>query len=188
MITTPHSLAGSTGIDVLRDGGSVADAAIATKATLCVAYPRMAGPGDDGSWMIAGDEISAINASDPTASAEVRDYHRNSGYESIPDRGPELTISGAVDGWRLVNKKHGMLSWVRLFEDAITCTRDGVPVTADLARWISNEQVVVSASRLASEKFLDDGSVAEVSITVHQPALADSFERIASAGKCDKFQ
>ncbi len=189
MITTPHSLASSTGIDVLRAGGSAVDAAIAANATLCVAYPHMAGLGGDGFWLIAKDGIKGINASGPAANGATRDYYRNRGNDSIPDRGPEsvLTVPGAVDGWRLAHEEHGVLSWSRLFEDAITHARTGVPATADLVRWIAKDQAVLSEHRLAAETFLDDGAVPEVGAIVRQPALADSLERIAAAGARNGF-
>lgn len=126
LIASPHYLASSTGLDVLRRGGSAVDAAIAANATLCVVYPHMAGLGGDGFWLIAGDnadgeyDIEAINASGPAADAAAREYYADLGHDEIPERGSAsaLTVPGAVDGWRLAHEKHGQLPWDRLFEDA----------------------------------------------------------------------
>ena len=52
MVTSPHSLASAAGVDVLRAGGSVVDAAIATSAVLGVIYPHMTGLGGDAFWLI----------------------------------------------------------------------------------------------------------------------------------------
>jgi gamma-glutamyltranspeptidase len=47
LVTSPHALASSAGIDVLRAGGSAVDGAIATSAALAVLYPHMTGIGGD---------------------------------------------------------------------------------------------------------------------------------------------
>ncbi|NBU66336.1 MAG: hypothetical protein EBS52_03105 [Betaproteobacteria bacterium] len=52
MVTSPHSLASAAGVDVLRAGGSVVDAAIAASAVLAVVYPHMTGVGGDAYWLI----------------------------------------------------------------------------------------------------------------------------------------
>ncbi|WP_083687719.1 gamma-glutamyltransferase [Natronorubrum daqingense] len=189
MITTPHTLASTTGLDVLRDGGSAVDAAIAANATLCVAYPHMAGLGGDGFWLLADDEVSAINASGPAAEAATRAYYRDREHDSIPERGSEsvLTVPGAVDGWRLAHERHGSLSWHRLFEDAIAHARDGVPVTADLARWIAIDRDVLREDRLAAATFLRNGHAPDAGTILRQPALANSLERIAQHGPRDGF-
>ena len=191
LIASPHYLASSTGLDILRDGGSAVDAAIAANATLCVVYPHMAGLGGDGFWLIAGDDadVEAINASGPAADAATREYYAELGYDEIPDRGSAsaLTVPGAVDGWRLAHEKHGRLPWERLFEDAIGYAREGVAMTDDLTRWIALDADVLSEGSTAAETFLQDGRAPEPGAILRQPDLADSLESIATHGPRQGF-
>jgi len=185
LICSPHYLASSTGLDILRDGGSAVDAAIAANATLCVVYPHMAGLGGDGFWQICADgEVSAINASGPAASEATREYYKELDYEEIPERGSAsaLTVPGAVDGWRLAHEKHGKLPWGRLFADAITYAREGVAITDDFARWIAKDAEVLAEQPAAADTFLSDGEAPVAGTIIRQPSLADSFETLVDHG------
>lgn len=190
MVSTPHSVASSAGLDALRRGGSAVDAAIAANAVLCVAYPHMAGIGGDGFWMIAGgdcDGVKAINASGPAAADATRSFY--DGYDEIPDRGPEsaLTVPGAVDGWRLAHEEYGTLPWDELFSEAISLAEDGVVVTDDLARWIRADREILADHPDAGETFLDGGDAPEAGDVLRQPELAVSLETIAGDGPRDGF-
>jgi gamma-glutamyltranspeptidase/glutathione hydrolase len=193
LITSPHYLASSTGVDILRAGGSAVDAAIAANATLCVVYPHMAGLGGDGFWLISSNDadadVKAINASGPAAEAATRDYYADLGYDEIPERGSAsaLTVPGAVDGWRLAHEKHGKLPWDRLFEDAITYASEGVAMTDDFTRWIALDADVLGEQSMAAETFLNDGSAPDPGTLLSQPDLADSLESIAALGPREGF-
>jgi len=191
LVTSPHYLASSTGTDILRDGGSAVDAAIAANATLCVVYPHMAGLGGDGFWLIADgdDDVEGINASGPAGDQATRSYYEALGYDEIPDRGSAsaLTVPGAVDGWRLAHEKHGQLPWNRLFEDAIAHAREGTAMTVDFTRWISLDADVLGQQSTAAETFLSESGTPEPGSVLRQPALADSLETIAQLGPREGF-
>lgn len=184
MVSTPHSVASAAAIDALRRGGSAVDAAIAANATLCVAYPHMAGLGGDGFWLLAGDGdgVRGINASGPAAADASRSYYAE--RDSIPDRGAEsaLTVPGAVDGWRLAHEAHGTLPWADLFDDAISLATGGVVVSSDLARWIRADRDVLAADPNARRTFLHGGDAPEAGRVLEQPELASSFRAIARDG------
>lgn len=187
LVTSPHYLASSAGLDVLRDGGSAVDAAIATNAVLCVVYPHMAGLGGDGFWLVADDTVAGINASGPAGHAATRDYYAD--YEAIPERGPAaaLTVPGAVDGWRLAHEKHGKLPWERLFDDAVTHAGEGFAITEGLARWISQDADILDNEPAMSRTFLVEGKAPDSGKVLQQPDLADSLRTIARSGPRDGF-
>jgi len=189
MVATPHGLASSTGVDILRDGGSAVDAAIGINAVLAVAYPHMAGLGGDGFWLVAPPTggVRGINASGPAAEGADRAFY--SEYDDIPERGAAaaLTVPGAVDGWRLAHAEYGALPWERLFRDAIGLAADGVPVTANLARWTRRDWTVLSDDGDARETFGIDGAPPDAGARLHQPALAASLSTLADAGARDGF-
>jgi len=190
MVATPHSLASTTGTDLLRDGGSAVDAAIGINAVLAVAYPHMAGLGGDGFWLIGSPdgEVRGINASGPAADRASPSFYTDE-YSEIPERGAgaALTVPGAVDGWRLAHEAHGRLPWERLFEDAIGLASEGVPVTERLARWIRRDRSVLVEDDRATETFLDGGDPLPAGTTLTQPALGESFSTLATEGARDGF-
>lgn len=188
VVATPHYLASSAGLDVLRRGGSAVDAAIAANAVLCVAYPHMAGLGGDGFWLIADPKtgkVQGINASGPSARLATLDYYRQHGKgNEIPSRGPlgVLTVPGAVDGWRLAHERFGRLDWDKLFEAAITYARDGVPVSRSLKDWLVQDVPILTQYPATAAIFLPGGSVPREGQRLAQPDLARSFQQIAERG------
>ena len=188
MVSTPHYLASASGLEALRRGGSAVDAAIAANATLCVAYPHMAGLGGDGFWLIAGGRangVEALDASGPAAKNATRDYYRARGIEDrIPVRGPlaALTVPGAVDGWRLAHERFGKLSWESLFADAITDAQDGVAITRSLADWLAQDAGILARDPAMAETFLPRGKPEREGARLVQARLADTFAVLAASG------
>ncbi len=52
-VTSPHHLASEAGLQVLAEGGTAAEAAVAIAATLAVVYPHMNSIGGDSFWLLA---------------------------------------------------------------------------------------------------------------------------------------
>ena len=96
-VCSPLTLASRIGLDVLRDGGNSADAAIATNLALAVAYPHMCGVGGDLLAMVWRDgTLVGLNSSGrlPAAASLPAD--------GVPQRGAgSATVPGARPaGWR----------------------------------------------------------------------------------------
>src|SRR5262252_4050428 len=186
VVTTPHHLASSAGVNALHRGGSAVDAAIAANAVLCVVYPHMAGLGGDGFWLIAEPtgQVHGINGSGPAARAATLDYYRPRAVDNeIPARGALsiLTVPGAIDGWRLAHERFGRLAWAELFDDAIFYARDGMAVSRSLADWLAQDEPILARYRSTAAIFLPGMRVPREGQRLMQGDLANSLQQIAKA-------
>ena len=118
VIAAPHYLAASAGLDVLRDGGSAVDAAIAANLVMGVIWPQMCGPGGDlfaQVWSAAEQRLYGLNASGRAGQGMSGDAYRAQGLTSMPQQGPlAITVPGAVDGWFTLHARFGRVPFERV--------------------------------------------------------------------------
>jgi len=185
-VASPHYAATAAGEQVLADGGSAVDAAIATAAVLCVVYPHMVSLGGD-LWAVMSDtdgSVTAVNGSGLAAAALDADTVRAAGNEVMPTYGPHtITVPGAVRAWADLHAQAGVLPWERLFEAAIRLAEEGAPIAAALDR-----DIVGLADHLRADAgmratfFHEDGSPKRAGTVLTQPALAATLKAIATDG------
>ena len=103
MAATSHPMATLAAIDMLRAGGTAADAAVTAAALLGVIEPQSTGIGGDGFALYATsgtDKIIAYNGSGRAPSRANADWYLDRGIKVIPLTGPHsVTVPGAVDMW-----------------------------------------------------------------------------------------
>ncbi len=188
MVTSPHSLASSAGLDVLRAGGSAIDAAIATAAVLAVVYPHMTGLGGDAFWLIhegIGGEVKYLRGGGKAAATATIAALRGRGFGEIPLRGivpATLTVPGAVASWIEAHRAHGRLPLTRVLDAAIGYASDGFPVTARLASFIEMMREELLAQREAAMLFFPDGSAPRPGARLTNRNLARTLQAIAEQG------
>src|SRR5437762_9787254 len=182
MVTSPHSLASSAGVDVLRAGGSAIDAAIAASAVLTVVYPHMAGIGGDAFWLIhdgASGEISYLSGGGKAVAGASLAALENRGLREIPLRGivpATLTVPGAVASWIAAHERHGLLPLPRVLEAAIGYAREGFPVTERLAAFIDMMRDELLQHPQTAELLLADGAVPRSGSKLANPNLANTLQ------------
>ena len=137
LVTSPHSLASSAGVDVLRAGGSAIDAALAASAALSVLYPHMTSIGGDAFWLIhdAQDRTGPLHRRRRPRDVRRHDrrLRRAAASARCRYRGVlpgTLTVPGAVASWTEAHAAYGRLPLARCLDSAIGYARDGFPVTA----------------------------------------------------------
>ena len=188
MVTSPHALASSAGVDVLRAGGSAVDAAIATAAVLAVVYPHMTGLGGDAFWLIhdgATGEISYLNGGGKAAEGATIIALKARGVDEIPLRGivpATLTVPGAVASWTEAHARHGRLPLKRVLAAAIAYASEGFPVTARLSSFIAMMRDDLARQHEAARIFLPDDEVPVAGSRIRNPDLAATLEAIAGRG------
>jgi gamma-glutamyltranspeptidase len=188
MVTSPHSLASSAGVDVLRAGGSAIDAAIAASAVLAVVYPHMTGLGGDAFWLIhdgGSGEISYLNGGGKAAAGASLAALSERGLRDIPLRGvvpATLTVPGAVASWIAAHDAHGRLPLSRVLDSAIGYAEEGFPVTARLASFVEMMREDLARQPEAAAMFLPGGAVPAAGTTLRHPDLAATLRAIAGEG------
>ena len=100
VVSSSSQLASLAGADIIRSGGNLADAAVATSAVLCVTQNNLCGLGGDMFALIRmGDrEIIDLNASGRAFMRASINYFTDSGLKTLPSRGHNsaITVPGIV--------------------------------------------------------------------------------------------
>ena len=203
MVASSQPLATLAGLDILRAGGTAADAAVATVATLAVVEPFSTGIGGDCFalyWDNTQKRVFALNGSGPTAkSANIDDLLRL-GYTDFPQfTGHAVSVPGTVAGWTALLQRFGTLPLVDILAPAIRYALDGYPVTewigavwklmeSRLLRETVDESLPLHQQRSgpsqpSGNEFLINGRAPEVGEVVTLQTLGETLQRIAAGGR-----
>src|SRR6266481_3614965 len=113
MVATSHPLAALTAIDVMRSGGTAADAAVAACALLGVIEPQSTGIGGDCFALVqprGEGKIVAYNGSGRAPMAATPDWYLEHNIKAIPlTSAHAVSIPGAIDAWTTILRDHGKL-------------------------------------------------------------------------------
>jgi gamma-glutamyltranspeptidase len=160
-IATPHARASQVGAGVLRDGGNAVDAALAAAAVLTVVLPNQCAIGGDVIALVGLPDGSAhvLNGSGRaplTVDVEaLRGRHRR-----IPvDGALSVTVPGIIDGWHELTRRWGTRPVSAALTTAAALARDGVPVSAGLARDLAHEAARILADTGLSQVLAPSGAL-----------------------------
>src|SRR5205085_5112443 len=103
MAATSQPLATQAALDILKQGGTALDAAIAANAMLGLVEPMSCGMGGDIFaivWDAKTKKLHGLNGSGRSPYALSIDHFKSKGIARIPAHGPlPVTVPGCVDGW-----------------------------------------------------------------------------------------
>lgn len=186
MVAASNPLASQAGLNILRQGGSAADAAIAAAAVMNVTAPASTGIGGD-CFALYYDaktrQVTALNGSGRAPAALSIDLLRQQGIAgAIPDRSVHaVTVPGAVMGWYDLLKRHGRMTLAEVMADAIHYARDGFAVSPVFgSAWLRSQTFLQNSPY--TEDYLPGGSSPQVGQVVRLPGLARTFQAIADGG------
>jgi gamma-glutamyltranspeptidase/glutathione hydrolase len=180
MVTSPHHLASQAGLDVLKDGGTAAEAAVTVAATLAVVYPHMTGIGGDSFWLVRepNGHVHAIHGVGGAAQAATLELY--AGMAGVPVRGALAanTVAGTVSAWETL-LEGARLPLSRLLRDAIDYAEAGVPITKSGADTVAAKGAELRAQPGAWAQIFDRMAERDV---LKQPALAGTLRALAEDG------
>ncbi|MEZ4316915.1 MAG: gamma-glutamyltransferase [Myxococcota bacterium] len=128
-VATSEIQAARAGRDVLAEGGTAVDAAIAMAACLAVTEPTSNGLGGDLFALVHHDGAIAGLAANGASPAGLPVEDLRARHRSMPSRGwPAVTVPGQVSGWGALHARFGRMPWARLLEPAVGYAREGFTV------------------------------------------------------------
>ncbi|MEL1263537.1 gamma-glutamyltransferase [Pseudoxanthomonas putridarboris] len=187
MAATSHPLATQIALDVMKQGGSAMDAAIAANAALGLMEPTGNGIGGDLFaivWDPKTKKLHGYNGSGRSPKSLTLEYFRQQGITDIPPHGPlPVSVPGAVDAWFALHGRFGRLPMKDVLAPTIRYAREGHPVHQTIAYYWDRSVPRLSKFPGFKEQFTLDGRAPRVGELWKNPYLANTLQRIADGGR-----
>ena len=127
MACTSQPLVTQIALDILKQGGSAVDAAIAANAALGLMEPTGSGIGGDLFaivWDAKTKKLYGLNGSGRSPKSLTLDHFKKLGLKHIPPHGPlPVSVPGCVDGWFELHERFGKLPMAQVLAPAIRYAR-----------------------------------------------------------------
>ena len=138
MVSSAHPLASEVGIDVLKKGGNVFDAAIAVHFALSVVYPSAGNLGGGGFavYRLNNGDVGTLDFREKAPKLSFRNMYlkEENGELIVDDNKSKLGhlasgVPGSVDGMVTLHERFGSLSWSTLLDPSIILAKNGFNIT-----------------------------------------------------------
>ena len=189
IVASSSAIASEVGVQVMKDGGNVVDAAIATAFAMAVTWPS-AGNIGGGGFMIyhgADGETAAFDFREKAPLAATADMYLdeegNIRDNSNHDGMLAVGVPGTVAGLALAHRRYGSKPWKDLVAPAVRLARDGIPIS--WALYDDFNQLMPQFEKYPSSKKAfsrPDGTPYEPGDLWVQRDLADTLRRIQKDG------
>jgi len=192
---TAHPLATLTAIEILKQGGSAADAAIAANACLGFLEPTSSGLGGDCYAMVWDPKVSKVvglaGSGRSPKSLSLETVRARSKDGVIPKLGAvSVSTPGALDAWWTLHQRYGRLKWSELFQPAIHLAETGVPVPQIIGFYIKRNMAIFTRSGSGVEEtanavhtYAPSGHAPGEGDVFRNPDLAHTYRMIAEGGR-----
>lgn len=189
MVAAANPLATQAGYQLLKEGGSAVDAAIAVQMVLNLVEPQSSGIGG-GLFMLHfdGQRVTAIDGRETAPGAARPDLFmqlgKPMGFMDAVVGGRSVGTPGVLRALWLAHQQHGVLPWADLFKPAITLAEQGFAISARLASLLKDPsvQALRRDPEAAAYFFNADGSPKAAGTLLKNPALARTLRLIAQQG------
>jgi len=189
-VAAANPMAVEAGLEILRAGGSAADAAVAVQATLGLVEPQSSGIAG-GAFLLYYDastgKITAFNGRETAPQGAgpelfIGEDGKPLGYRDAVLSGRSTGVPGVLPMLGAAHERFGRLAWKVLFDGAIRFADDGFIVPQRLSRFAGSEfpQAQLPDARALFSR--PDGSPVQAGDHLRNPAYAASLRLIAERG------
>lgn len=192
LVASTNARASEIGADILRKGGTAADAAVAVAFVLAVTWPS-AGNLAGGGFALVGTADGKTDFIDyretaPRAAGEnfYRDAQGHLNEEASKVGYRAVAVPGTIAGLETLHRKYGRLPWKTLLEPARALAEKGFAVDDFLLRSLRRSEKLLSRFPESRRIFLNDGKFWKRGDRLVQKDLAQSI-RLLQQGGADAF-
>ena len=193
-VAAGHPATVAAGIEILEDGGTAADAAVAASLASCVAETVMTGLLGgahaihwDGNEVWNLDCFVDVPSGEGAAPVELRvPFGEELVHYAV---GPgTCAVPGLPRGLGALHERFGGLPWPRLVEPAVRLARDGVVMPPAHAACLAMLGPVFTMQADGERIYAPGGRLLETGDTLAQPGLAAALELLAAEGAASVYE
>ncbi|MCH8501801.1 MAG: gamma-glutamyltransferase [Aliidiomarina sp.] len=191
MVSAANPYATEAGLEILRQGGTAIDAAVAVQAMLTLVEPQSSGIGG-GAFMLYWDNSSqqlySLDARETapmaaTADLFLDDQGRPPSYLEALVGGRSVGTPGVMRGLEAAHQRWGTQQWGDLFTSTIERAEEGFIVTPRLAQLVEMElNPGLTQLGAARDYFWPNGQPLQANSRKQNPELAETLRAIAEQG------
>lgn len=187
-VSSANPVATEAGLEILRKGGNVVDAAVAVSFALGVVEPDASGIGGYGEMLIRLDSMPrpvVIEFMTRLPQDVLTNEHAILSDGGYPDDGPVLpNVPGTIAGMHKAWKEYGShkVTWADLVAPAIRAATNGYVVSDGLATTLATEREHFLKYEGSRKLFFRNGEPLQAGDTLRNPDLAWSLKQIADSG------
>jgi gamma-glutamyltranspeptidase / glutathione hydrolase len=183
MVVSIQHNATDAGVEILKQGGNAADAAVAVGFALAVVYPAAGNIGGGGFMLIRDHhgKTHFLDYREKAPAAASRDMYLDAQGNVVP--GMSLIgykasgVPGSVAGLTYAQKHYGKLTLAQDMAPAIKLATEGYVLSAEEARGLQSKNLTRFPS--SAKIFQRDGNFYKEGDTFKQPELAATLTRIS---------
>jgi gamma-glutamyltranspeptidase/glutathione hydrolase len=190
MAAAANPLAAAAGREILRQGGSAIDAAIAIQMVLNLVEPQSSGIGG-GAFILHYDattrQITTYDGRE-TAPAAIKPEHfigadgKPLPFDQASIGGQAVGVPGLLRMLEMAHKDHGRLPWARNFEPAIQMSIDGFRVSPRLNQLVTETPQLREHAATAKYFYDAQGQPRAIDSLLANEEFAETLRRIANRG------
>ncbi len=189
MISSQGSETTKAGIEILKQGGNLIDAAVAMSFVISVERPQSTGLGGGGFLLFKKSDQAILEAWDFRERAPQK-AHQNMYVDERGNVIPQKSLSGIaaggipglVAGLDKIHREHGKLSWQKILEPAIRLAKQGFAVNTELSTALKFSEKNLAQFPSTKKIFFKGDQVLQQGELLVQTDLAKTLEQIAQAG------
>lgn len=191
MVASANPYASKAGLNILKQGGSAVDAAIAVQLVLTLVEPQSSGIGG-GAFMLHWDKsaqkLTTFDGRETAPAGATTDMFLDKSGKAMPwikavVGGHSVGVPGVLAGLKKAHEQYGKLPWNVLFKDAIKLAETGFIVSPRLEKLVAMEfNPGITKLDTIKNYFFPNGKAVKAGQVLKNPELAAVYRSIAKQG------